>query len=130
MHAQVISAVALALWCAGCAMLPGSARSGGGPARPDSIFVDVVNENYFATRIHAVYAGGQRRSLGTIDGNGGRTSVALVWEPRALVFDVLLVTDGAVYMSLPVDVAPGESIELRVPANIGASGFFRRVRRN
>lgn len=132
MHRQIILAIALALSCVGCTLLPGRSRGDpvGGQARPDSVYVDVVNENYFATRIHAVYSGGQRRSLGTIDGNGGRTMIALVWEPRTLAFEVLLITDGAAYMSLPVDVAPGESIVLRVPANIGASGFFRRIRRN
>jgi hypothetical protein len=56
--------------------------------------------------------------------------MALAWEPRALVFDVLLVTDGATYVSHPVDVAPGESVEVRVPSNISESGFFRRVWRN
>lgn len=131
MSRQIIPAVALALSCVGCAILPGSSKGDpvGGQARPDSIRVDLLNENYFATRVHAVFSGGQRRSLGTIDGNGGRTRMALAWEPRALVFEVLLITDGATYMSLPVDVAPGESIEVRVPPNIGESGFFRRVRR-
>jgi hypothetical protein len=132
MSRQIIPAVALALSCVGCASLPGVSKEdrAGGQERPDSILVDVLNENYFATRIHAVFSGGQRRSLGTIDGNGGRTRMALAWEPRALVFEVLLITEGATYMSLPVDVARGESIEVRVPQNIGASGFFRRVRRN
>lgn len=132
MSRQIIPIVALALSCVGCAIVPGCSKGDQvcGQVRPDSILVDVLNENYFATRIHAVFSGGQRRSLGTVDGNGGRTRTALAWEPRALVFEVLLITDGATYRSLPVDVAPGESIEVRVPPNIGESGFFRRVRRN
>jgi hypothetical protein len=54
----------------------------------------------------------------------------LAWEPRSLVFEVVFVTDGTAYASLPVDVSAGESIELRVPMNISGSGFFRRLRRN
>lgn len=132
MSRQMITAVATALFCAACAALPGVRRGdrAAEQARPDSIHVDALNENYYAARIHAVYAGGQRRSLGTIAGNGGRTTVALAWEPRSLVFEVLFVTDGTTYVSLPVDVAPGESIDIRVPSNINESGFFRRMRRN
>jgi hypothetical protein len=108
------------------------ARSGNriaGQAARESILVNVLNENYYDARVHAVYVGGQRRSLGTIAGNGGRSEVVLEWEPRALAFEVLLVTEGATYLSQPVDVAAGDSIEVRVPANIAGSGFFRRVRR-
>lgn len=128
----IIVAVALAFAVGACAWLPGVRRGDGAAAqtRPDSIAVDVVNENYYDARIHAVYAGGQRRSLGTIAGNGGRTRIALAWEPRSLVFEVQFVTDGTTYVSLPVDVVPEQSIDLRVPSNIGESGFFRRVRRN
>lgn len=114
-----------------CARLPGAPK--GSPAvrqRPDSILVEVLNENYYDARIHAVYAGGQRRSLGTIAGNGGRARTALLWEPRSLVFEVLFVTDGATYASYPVDVVPGQSLEVRVPSNIRESGFFRRVPRD
>lgn len=129
MSRLMITAVALTLFCAGCASLPGVRKGdrAAGQPRPDSIHVDALNENYYAARIHAVYVGGQRRSLGTIAGNGGRTRMALAWEARSLVFEVLLVTDGAAYVSLPVDVAPGESIDVRVPSNINESGFYRRV---
>lgn len=128
MFRAIIASVALALGTA-CA-LPGTSSGAPGHSPPDSIVVDVLNENYYAARIHAVHTGGQRRSLGTIPGNGGRARLALAWEPRALVFEVLLVTLGAAYVSYPVDVAPGESIDVRVPSNINESGFFRRVRRN
>ena len=93
----------------------------------DSIVVNVLNENYYDARIHAIYDGGQRRSLGTIAGNGGQMRVALGWEPRALLFEVSLVTDGSTYVSDPVDVPAGQSIDIRVPSNIRESGFFRRV---
>jgi hypothetical protein len=131
MFRQVITAAALAIVGVACAT-PGGSKEGQAAARPrpDSIHVDVLNENYYAARIHAAYDGGQRRSLGTIDGNGARSKVTIVWEPRQLVFEIAFVTDGSLYTTHPVDVVPGESIELRLPQNISASGFFRRLRRN
>jgi len=129
MSRQLIVAVAIGVSCFACFRFPGSSKGAkGAEASADSIRVSVLNENYYAARIHAVFAGGQRRSLGTIDGNGGRTSIALGWEPRSLAFEVLLITDGSIYLSHPVDLAPGDSIEVRVPLNIVGSGFFRRVR--
>jgi hypothetical protein len=131
MPGRIILVVAAVCLGAACGRGPGMSR-GEAPAAagPDSVVVDVLNENYYAARIHAVYASGQRHSLGTIAGSGGRSEAVLAWEPRALVFEVLLVTAGATYLTQPVDVAAGESIELRVPSNIAESGFFRRVRRN
>ena len=131
MSGRITLAVAAAFLAAACGRVPGTSRDDPTPAAgPDSVLVDVLNENYYAARIHAVYGSGQRHSLGTIAGNGGRTEAVLAWEPRALVFEVLLVTAGVTYLTQPVDVAAGESIELRVPSNIAESGFFRRVRRN
>jgi hypothetical protein len=111
----------------GCSAFRGP-KDGSG-AQADSVVVQAKNENYYAARIHAVWNGGQRRALGTVAGNGGQARMVLAWEPRALAFEVLLVTEGSTYVSLPVDPSPGESIELRVPSNINESGFFRRVRR-
>jgi hypothetical protein len=130
MSRQIMMAVALAVVGIACARSSGGAKGGAIAAQRDSIAVDVVNDNYYEARIHAVYTGGQRRSLGTIAGNGGKTRMALMWEPRSLVFEVAFVTDGSAYVSLPVDVAAGESVEVRVPMNISGSGFFRRLRRN
>jgi hypothetical protein len=127
---QIMTTAAIALFAVACARSAGGAKGGAGVVRRDSIHVDAVNENYYEARIHAVYTGGQRRSLGTIAGNGGRIRTALAWEPRSLVFEIVFVTDGAAYVSLPVDVAAGESVEVRVPMNISGSGFFRRMRRD
>jgi hypothetical protein len=128
MPRHITTAIAFVLFGAACAILPGGRK--GQTAGTQSIMVDVLNENYYDARIHAVYDGGHRRSLGTIAGNGGRARIALPWEPRALVFEVFLVTAGATYVSHPVDVVADESVELRVPLKIAASGFFRRVSRN
>jgi hypothetical protein len=129
MFRQIMTAVAVACIGVACARSQGPKVGEVGLARPDSIVVNVLNENYYDARIHALYDGGQRRSLGTIAGNGGKARIALPWEPRALVFGILFVTDNSTYVSLPVDVAAGESVEVRVPQNISASGFFRRVGR-
>lgn len=98
------------------------------PVAPDSVFIDAVNEHFYDARVHAVYDGGQRRSLGTIAGNGGSTRTAIAWEPHALIFVVSFIISGASYVSQPVEVTRGENIEVRLPANIDQSGFFRRVR--
>ena len=129
MSKPLMIAAVIAIATAACGRLSGASRArAAAEAQADSIRVSVVNDNYFAARIHAIFAGGQRRSLGTIDGNGGRANVALGWEPRSLAFEVMLVTDGSIYLSHTVDLAPGDSIELRVPLNLSGSGLFRRVR--
>jgi hypothetical protein len=127
---QIMMAAAIALVAGACARSSGGATGGAGMARRDSIHVEAINENFYDARIHAVFTGGQRRSLGTIAGNGGKARMALAWEPRSLVFEVVFITDGAAYASLPVDIPAGESIEVRVPMNISGSGFFRRLRRD
>lgn len=121
---SITAALALACLVAACGRFRQGDRT-----RPENVVVDVLNENFYEARIHAVYDGGQRRSLGTLPGNGGRERVELAWEPRSLIFEVQFVTEGSAYVTHPVDVSPGESLELRVPSNISQSGFFRRVRR-
>lgn len=129
MSRLLITIVLVALTSAACARrqydTPDTA-----PALPDSIFVDAYNDHFYDARVHAVYAGGQRRSLGTIGGNGGHTRVALVWEPHALVFEIDFIISGLTYVSQPIDVTRGEIVEVRLPPNIDQSGFFRRVRRS
>jgi hypothetical protein len=125
----IVAAAALALFAASCAR---GRNVGGGAqlAAADSIYIETLNDNFYEARIHAVYKGGQRRSLGTIAGNGGRARTAIPWEPRALTFEVLFIIGGAAYVSYPVDASRGETIEVRLPPNIDQSGFFRRVRRS
>ena len=98
-------------------------------APAESFVLDIVNENFYAARVHATWDGANRRPLGTIDGNGGRTRATVAWQPRALAFEIQLVTEGSSWLSLPVDVSPGDSIELRIPSNLRESGFFRRMPR-
>jgi hypothetical protein len=94
---------------------------------PDSVFVEVINDNYYDVRIHVLYEGGARVSLGTVGGNRRQGAVAIAWHPRALVVEVTLIIGGGVYVSDKVNVGAGDTVEVRVPVNIEASGFFRRV---
>lgn len=128
MSRQLPTAFALALLVAGCASRYDTDDAY--PAEADNIYIETLNENFYDARVHAVYTGGQRRSLGTIAGNGGRSSATLAWEPHALVFEVSFIISGASYLSHPIEVSRGEHIEVRLPANIDQSGFFRRVRRS
>jgi len=96
---------------------------------PAGIVVEAINDNYYDARMYVIYEGGIRRSLGTVAGNGGQAQVAIPWQPRALVVEVTLIIGGGVYRSNRIHVSPGEVLEVRVPANIESSGFFRRVGR-
>ncbi|MCI0433261.1 MAG: hypothetical protein L0271_06390 [Gemmatimonadetes bacterium] len=128
MFSRIIAAVTLGLLAAACSAR-GNNEGATMTARSDSVFVEAFNDHFYEARIHAVYAGGHRHTLGTIAGNGGHSQTALLWEPRALVFEVSFIIDGSDYVSHPVDVSPGEIIEVRLPPNIHQSGFFRRVPR-
>ena len=119
----VIALVLLGAACAGRR----DAQPGTPTGEPDSVRVETINDYFYDARVHAVYGGGSRRTLGTIAGNGGHSEVAIPWEPRDLVFEISFVIGGASYVTHPMNVARGESIELRLPPNIDASGFFRRV---
>ncbi|MBR9991180.1 MAG: hypothetical protein KFH98_15570 [Gemmatimonadetes bacterium] len=128
MSHQAIAVLAVLLFSTGCAGRYDSQAETS--AEADSIYIDTLNENFYDARVHAVYTGGQRRSLGTIVGNGGYTRTAVMWEPHALVFEISFIISGAQYVSQPLNVSRGEVVDLRLPANIDQSGFFRRVSRN
>jgi len=94
---------------------------------PDSVFVEVINDNYYDARLYAVYAGGARYPLGTVGGNLRQARVAIPWSPRPLVVELLLVIGGGRYVSDALSAQPGEVVEIRLPPNLDASGFFRRA---
>jgi hypothetical protein len=121
------AAAAVALVAAACAHHPEArAAATEAPSPPDRVFIDVINDNYYDARIHALYDGGARHALGTVAGNE-RQSLTIPWLPRPLVFEVVLIVDGGVYRSERMNVAPGELVQLRLPPNIASSGFYRRV---
>ena len=116
------------LLAAACA---GLGRSELAPALgPDSVFVEARNDRFYDARVHAIYQGGQRRSLGTIAGNGGTARASLAWEPHALFFEIHFIVERSAWVSVPVDVTRGEIVALTIPSNIDSSGFFRRVSRD
>lgn len=96
---------------------------------PDSIYIEVVNEHFYDARVHAIYDGGGRHTLGTVPGNGGHAEVALGFQPRALTFVVSFIINNERYVTDPIDAVRGEILALTVPPNIEASGFFTRVSR-
>jgi hypothetical protein len=130
MSPHLTTAVALALLGSACAAGSQEIDESAVLALPDSIYVEVVNDNFYDARVHAIYQGGARYTLGTIHGNGGHSETALAWQPRMLTFEVSFIIGGGAYVSHPVDVARGDVVEVRLPQNIEASGFFRRVSRN
>jgi hypothetical protein len=123
---------ALSLALLGTACAGGRAADGVGmPSdQPETILIETTNDHFYDARVHAIYAGGKRQTLGTIPGNGGQSEVAITWEPRDLVFEISFVVSGASYVTWPMDVTRGQHLELRLPPNIDASGFFRRVSRD
>lgn len=97
------------------------------PDAPDSVFVEVINDNYYDARLYVLYAGGARYPLGTVGGNLRQARVAVPWTPRSLVVELFVVVGGGHYLSDAVTPQPGEVVEVRLPPNLDASGFFRRV---
>jgi hypothetical protein len=122
-------ALAFAILCVACGAGRSTRAASDAPSAPDSIFVTIVNDNYYDARIHLIYEGGTRYPLGTIASNHREPVVTIPWLPRAFVVEVDLVIGGGVYRSEAMDVARGEFVEIRVPADLSQSGFFRRVRR-
>ena len=125
MSRRIAATASLLILSAACA----GRQEGDGTAVPEGVVIETLNDHFYDARVHAVYTGGQRRSLGTIPGNGGSSRTTLAWEPHALVFEVSFIISGAEYVSHPLEVSPGEHVELRLPPNIDQSGFFRRVTR-
>ncbi len=97
------------------------------PDTSDSVFVEVINDNYYDARLYARYAGGARYPLGTVGGNLRQARVAIPWTPRPLVVELFLVIGGGHYVSDVLSPQPGEVVQVRLPPNLDASGVFRRV---
>jgi hypothetical protein len=93
----------------------------------DSVFVEVVNDNYYDARVHVIYQRGARHSIGTIAGNSRHAAVAIPWQPRALVIELALIVGSGVFQSDALDVTAGDVVVVRIPPNLDVSAFFRRV---
>ena len=100
---------------------------GEAPAVPDSVTVEVVNDNYYDARVYAVYVGGAKHPLGTISSYKTESGLRIPWLPRPLVFEVHLVTGFETYLSYEIDVFSGDYVQLRLPANFEVSDSFRKI---
>jgi hypothetical protein len=98
------------------------------PQFGDSIYVQIINDNYYDSRVYVVFESGTRYPLGTVSGNGRQPAIAIPWLPRALRIELLIIIGGGRYTSDPLDTRPGEFVEVRIPPNVDASGFFHRIR--
>lgn len=93
----------------------------------DSVFVEVVNDNYYDVRVHIIYQGGTRHTVGVVGGNSRLDPVAIPWQPRALVIELALIVGSGIYRSDGLDVAAGDVVAVRIPPNLDVATFFRRV---
>jgi hypothetical protein len=95
----------------------------------DSVFVEVINDNYYDARVHLIYTGATLHSLGTIAGNQRLPVQAVPWDPQPIVIEIALIVGGGTYRSDRIQVAPRDVLQIRVPPNFETSTFFRRVSR-
>ena len=130
MKSHLTTAVSVAVFGLACAGSKGMVDDPAALADvPDSVYIEVVNEHFYDARVHAIYEGGGRHTLGTVPGNGGHAEVALGFKPRALTFVVSFIINNERYVTDPIDAVRGEILALTVPPHIEASGFFTRVSR-
>jgi len=93
----------------------------------ETVTVQVINEHFYDARLYAVYSNGERHPLGTVGGNTTENAITIPWRPRSLIIEVHMIIAGGAYQSDPVDVEPGDIVQVRLPPNIESSGFFRRL---
>lgn len=94
----------------------------------DSIYVEVVNEHFSDARVHAIYDGGHRYTLGLVIGHSKAPLNGIPWQPHPLVLEVSFIAAGGPYYTHDLLLEPGDVITVRIPPNIETSAFFRRRR--
>lgn len=128
---RAVAAIAIGACVAGVIGACGGRRAievegGSAPQAPDSVYVRVINDHYNDVRVHALYEGGSRYAMGFVVGKSPGPLTAIVWRPRALVFEISFVGPEEVYLSDELVPAPGDVIQLTIPPNIASSVNFRR----
>ena len=122
----------LPLWCVLFALACGGrntfATGGSNPLLGDSVEVQVVNENFYSARIRAIYEGGGRFIIGTVESHNRRDIFVIPWQPKMLQFEIDLIIGPGNYLSQRVQVYPGDIVQLTLPHDLEQSGFFRRTR--
>jgi len=97
---------------------------GATPQIPDSVYVRVRNDHFNDVRVYALYEGGARYSVGFVVGKSSGPLTGILWQPRALVFEISFVGPEEVYLSDDLVPAPGDVIQLTIPPNIASSAYF------
>jgi hypothetical protein len=126
-----VTTIAFSAWVAAAGFACGGRRPieiqpGSSEQIPDSLYVHIRNDHFSDARIHAVYLGGARYSLGGVVGKSVGELTTVVWRPRPLVFEIRLIGPSEVYLSDELLPAPGDVIGLTIPPNIRSSAFFHR----
>lgn len=110
---KAIPAIAVAVFAAGCALLPGS------NVKPDEfdeevpeyLSVEVQNDNFYDATIYAVRLG-QRIRIGWVGGHTTQT-FQFKWPALDLSFEIALLAIGS-YYTYPLPVDAGDELALTV----------------
>ena len=101
-------------------------RRGAVPYMGDSVYVELVNEHFNDARVHAIYDGGHRYTLGLVVGHSKAPLAGIPWQPHPLVLEITFIAAGGPYYTEALLLDPGDVISVRIPPNIATSAFFRR----
>lgn len=96
------------------------------PNVSDSVYVEIVNEHFNDARVHAIYEGGHRYTLGLVVGHSKAPLNGIPWQPHPLVLEISFIAAGGPYYTHDLLLEPGDVISVRIPPNIETSAFFRR----
>lgn len=96
------------------------------PQVNDSIYVQVVNDHFSDARVYALYDAGARYPLGLVVGKTKGRLTPILWQPRAIQFEISFIATEGVYYSDELLLEPGDVIQVTIPPNIATSAFFRR----
>ncbi len=93
----------------------------------DSVTISVFNDHWYDARVYAVYGDAMRYPLGVIGNKRDAGPFTIPWQVQPLAMEIDFVIESGRYVSDEILVDPGDLVELRIPPNIAASGFFRRI---
>jgi len=93
----------------------------------DSITISVLNDHWYDARVYVVYGDAIRYPLGVVANKREAGPFTIPWHVQPLAMEVDFIIEYGRYLSDEILVDPGDLVELRIPPNIAASGFFRIV---
>ena len=91
----------------------------------DSVTISILNDHWYDARVHAVYGGAMRYPLGVVGNKRDAGPFTIPWHVQPLAIEIDFIIESGRYVSDEILVDPGDLVELRIPPNIAASGFFR-----